>query len=203
MAQRYHNVVCTVNALTRTIENDRKVSRWFLYLIMQPQVKARGMERENGVRLYKDLKTASVFQIIFDGIFLCLIVLICLSMDIYILLAALPVTYFYMISQLRVRKIVAQISMVLVLQDFKNGSLEKNTLYQIGEYYAQKYNINALVEALISVKTILRNTFFSAYIFVTFIYPQDTVGQFISVIILIVYVMYNVVNMPSVYKHLR
>ncbi len=201
MAQHTENAITSMSSLQSTIETDKHVFRWFMYLITEPAVKSDIILDQNTQKRYDQLKTTISYQRISCLFLLCLLFFTYYSKQYLLLFLGAALLCFCIILHQKIRKMVSQISIHLISQDFQQSNFDQKTLYQIGEFYGRKYKIKSLVIAMTSVDAIIRRMVLYALIFATFILPSNFF-QFWMLVMSTYYIAYAITHMSLIYNRL-
>jgi len=201
MSQYSKAPISSIKAIKSTIETDALVFRWFLYLITQEKVKRDLTAESQDNKVYDRLKIIIVAQTLSSIVLFGLLIYVVISRE-FIFLSAVAIIFLITFTlQQAVRRHVSRISYRLIAQHFKPADLGKNTLYQIGEFFAEKYKIKSLVMAMTSIDVIIRKVLLYSIVFALFIFPLAFFPTW--VLVLIVYWMTSaIINTSVVYKHL-
>jgi len=166
-----HATFSTVNSLKRTIETDKKVFSWFFRLLFLPAVIKNLKGIEGNDLHFKKLKTLSYFSNVLAVVLLCFIAAILMTRHIILIGFIVLLLFIYLRLSWKIRQYVAKISLSLVFLDFNDEKLRRHTLYQIGDFYANKYQYVSLVQIISSLNTYFRRTLLYTFVFVTFVFP--------------------------------
>lgn len=190
-------------SLLRTIKNDNIVYYWFSLLLLNKSIKDSLSHNKAVSCFYKEF-IASLYSrfilVSFFTIFLSAMFFYDYSKLHWIVLFLTIVLY--IAAHKRGFKAFCNIFEEFIGQNFNSDCLKQKTLYQIGEFYGNKYQIPTLVETLhFNIKTY--TSFFAvSFIFWVFIYPINTfvtcLGILTSMLIIRIYF-----NTFSLLKHLK
>ena len=110
--------------------------------------------------------------------------------------------YFYYVAHQKIKECASSISSRLIARDFDETSLQKNTLYQIGEFYGRKYKIKSLVHNITSVDATIRTILFCSLFSFSFIHPVSF-WRYWGIIVGTYYILNTLLNTPLFYKILE
>lgn len=198
--------VSSIKALTRSIQSDYQVYRWFRFLITQQPVKQDLIKIKNAKQLYYALRTKSlllnVALIILFGLFS--LVLLKQQYPLIWLIALLVYISCWIYKTKKI--IVSQISAILLLHDFEASKLSLKTLYQIGEVYGRQYNMPSLVSTIYNLDNIRRKAviiiMLSGIIIHIFVH-QFNYAHNIFFLVGLYYLLHAFINLPVIYRLLK
>lgn len=202
MAAHTENTITSMTSLRSSIETDKHVFRWFMYVVTRPAVLTDLIIDKNARELYDRLKRAVSYQRILCVFLLCLLLSAYFSKKYLILLCSAVILYVCVNLHLKIKKLIIEISVHLLARDYQPSQFGRQTLYQIGEFYARKYNIKSLVSSMTSVDSIMRRVVFGAWMLLTFIIPLSFF-QFWILIICIYFIAYAIVHLSLIYNRLK
>jgi len=161
--------LCTMEGLRSTILVDKYVSRWFLFLILQPSFKARGDGLPDIQSAYRAIRQCEILLWCL-GIGMCALCSLALEMKSYVVAVPALAGLFPFFRTLTVQKShIADISLYFVERDFPPETLAKTTLYQMGEIYSERYEIPSLVDTIYHLDKIYRVTLVFSFFLVAYI----------------------------------
>ncbi|HBG61198.1 MAG: hypothetical protein A2Y03_06265 [Omnitrophica WOR_2 bacterium GWF2_38_59] len=203
MYQEITHSFTSKKSLLRTIQNDNIVYYWFSLLFLNKSLRATLSQNKNTALSYKEFIASLYFRFIlvfFLALFASAMLFHVFS-DIY-WAVLLPVIALYLSAQKKGFKAFCNIFEEFINQNFDSDSLQKKTLYQIGEFYGDRYAIHSLVDTL--QRNIKTYTYFFgiSFVFLVFIYPINTLvtclGLLTTVLIIRIYF-----NTFSLLRHLQ
>lgn len=195
-------IVSSLEALLASIENDDQVFRWFIFLILQPQVKSELIQDQSLPLFYRKLKILSILNIVLLISVLAYLLWLYFHPKIVFLLATGIFFSPYTEIIKHKRTAVVNLSRHLLERDFPDEELRQKTLYQIAEHYARQYAIPSLVDTIFALDNIARLTLIFGFVFTAFIYPLKFWEIFIGTLLLYVVVM-TLVRSDLIYKFLK
>ncbi|MBI3617012.1 MAG: hypothetical protein HY210_02200 [Candidatus Omnitrophica bacterium] len=138
--------VSSINSIASSIKTDPQVFRWFFYALSQTNIRSELVKNRDIRELYDGLeKNSKLYVLVFSA--LVLVLFTAYSAKIYFLTLSAPVLVYFLFKIDRRRKdTLSKISIPMLLSHFEEAALKQKTLYQICEYYAQKYSIASLVD---------------------------------------------------------
>lgn len=140
--------VSSINSIASSIKTDPQVFRWFFYALSQTNIRSELVKNRDIRELYDGLeKNSKLYVLVFSA--LVLVLFTAYSAKIYFLTLSAPVLIYFLFKIDRRRKdTLSKISIPMLLSHFEEAALKQKTLYQICEYYAQKYSIASLVDTI-------------------------------------------------------
>ncbi len=146
----------SIESLTRSVETDGHVSRWFLFLVLQRAVREELFD-DNSLS-YRKLDSVITKQRVSCLVLILLSFAVLFSGNyVYLPVLLIPLGYCLKLQKDK-RKRVAAISRDKLLKDFDPSELGEHTLYQISEIYAKRYGITSLVDAITALDDVRRKT---------------------------------------------
>lgn len=194
--------VSSREAFANTLKSDYQVNRWFLYIIQQPEASEELRKIKEAEKSLSKLKTLVLIQQInFLAAALWMIWAMFssnkwLSVSGFIVLTA----GLFMISKMKTR-LVQEVGLYMLQRDFPEKSIEKYTLYEVGEFYSRKYKITALIDKLNKTAVIYRIVVASSLLIGVFFFSLKFVQLFLFVL-LALFVTRLFVNSDFFYKRL-
>jgi hypothetical protein len=168
------NAVSTMSSVISSIENDRYTYRWFLTLICLPEVQ-KGLSAQN--KAQEDYAALKMIQINKIVLYLLLVGVILFAylirQPLVVLIELVPLAALVYLFRKNCGR-VAAISRQFLLENISSDELERQTLYQISEYFSKKYNIPSLVDITAGQDSIGRKVILGAIFFLPFIYALST-----------------------------
>ena len=168
-------------SLSRTIHNDHTVYTWCSLLLLNKDIKTTLSKNKNIALQYKTFINFLYLRLLLVALF----AIISLAMIWFHLAERLWITFFvfvllYLESYRRGAQSLFLIFEAFLNQNFDTQGLQQKTLYQIGEFYQDKYGIPSLVDTISSVFNTCSTSFTVSFIFWVFIYPINTFVTFLA-----------------------
>ncbi len=170
MIPSYDNITST-EAIASTIDNDRQVRHWFSSLLLCPAIKSRLIRDERTKQLFKEFTGICRQQ---KTIFILIILFLLLTyvyLQKLILLGIIPCLCLGARNHFREKKLVQELSLTLLSSDFEGDVIRKKTLYQIGEFYADKYRIPSIIQVINTYSRTAQNFMITVVILLALIIP--------------------------------
>ncbi|MFA5260935.1 MAG: hypothetical protein WC450_06900 [Candidatus Omnitrophota bacterium] len=195
--------LCTIQGLRSTILIDKYVSRWFLFLILEPSFKARSEGLPVIQAAYQTIRRYEIL-LWFLGGGIGLSFLGALEMRNYVFVfSALAGMFLFFRTLAAKKKQIADISLYFIEHDFPPEALAKTTLYQIGEVYSETYKIPSLVDTLYRLDKIYRVALVFSFFWVAYItHITFFIVRQVAFIVLFFGVAF-IVNRPFFYRRFR
>ena len=193
--------ITSKKALISTFKVDKQVYRWFMYLVLQENLRKELCQKEE---IQKEYTKADNFlkleKLIYAALVMsCFFIIFFGFKYIGILLIVVGVKEFLYFNN---KKNIYKICQELIDRDFDQLEFEFKTLFQVGEHYGRKYNIASLLQIMTTVNGYVRMVIFYSFVFVTFIWPLNFLYSCTS-ILSVYYIFYSIVNVNYVYKKLK
>ncbi len=187
MSHSLHNKISSISSFKKTIFNDRHTYSWFKYLLLTPEIKQTLSQNKTAVVIYGKIKNASLSQA-----FLVIICILLFLLNFYkkqpLFLAVLVIIFIFLFKIYCAQKShVQELALMLIQDDFKEDSLEQNTLYQITEYYSKKWAFPSFVSYMFKADQISRTSLAVSFLFFLFILPIGNSLHFTLVVLLVLY----------------
>jgi hypothetical protein len=143
--------VTTLEALSRTIIYDKATYGWVTLLLSRKTA----LERVLGYPHYPAFKKRLILQTM---LLILSIGLLFVALTIYpsLLLLDFPLIILFFGLNKKIRQDYSQMMLRLIKEDFQETELGQKTLYQIGEYYSQRYKIPSLVDLLTAENVVIK-----------------------------------------------
>ncbi len=97
---------------------------------------------------------------------------------------------------------VAELARRLLSGDFDPILLGQKTLYQITEFYGQKYNFPSLVDTIFFFDTLTRKSMIAAFAIAIFVFRFDLLAILLS-LLAAYYIPYAIANIPILYHRIK
>lgn len=172
------NAVSSMTAVVSSIENDRQTYRWFLMFIRLPEIRQKLYEQHTTKGYYNTLKKIQIIESLFWLVLALIVegdVIYChsgaLIKQIWFLFAGGILLVILVNLYRKKRKCVAAISEAFLRRDFSSAELERQSLFQICEYFSREYHIPSLVDISAYQDFIGRKVLLGAVLFLPFLYP--------------------------------
>lgn len=194
------NYLTTSESLRSTIQDDPPIYEWFLHLIYQKKFRSDFSINPARKELYQKFGLQRVLQ-------KCIIFLLCVNLTLFVLLklywlfgiAVLCMIVQYFVAK-RLRKYVAEISLQKVNDDFPVDQLAQTTLYQIGEFYSEKYSTYSIVDLLAISHEYLRTLLICMVLAFMIVYPFINISKIILVVAILFLVFKIILNKSFIYN---
>ncbi|MGE0269353.1 MAG: hypothetical protein AB7S78_12960 [Candidatus Omnitrophota bacterium] len=149
--------VSTIEAFANTLKSDYQVNRWFLYIMQQPSASEELCKSSEVAHSFSRLKTWVIVQrFLFLTVIPWAVTALFFPINwISVISLAVLVTGMLSVAVVKIN-LVKKIALHMLQRDFGGKSLEKLTLYEVGEFYGRKYNTTALVDKLNKAAVIYR-----------------------------------------------
>lgn len=171
------------DSLASTIEVDDFVFHWFASFINNPNVKNDLKHSEIVKKNYARLKGRITIQILLFFAILFLICHVLLNQSYIFILLGIGIYLLYRFNKEKIKKDVKTISLYIVKNHFTEETIAEKTLYQIGEFFAKKYNTESMVLSITNTDHTLRNFVLFIFLFGSCIYPFESWVTFILIMI--------------------
>ncbi len=195
--------LCTKEGLRSTILVDKYVSRWFLFLILQPSFKTRSDGLPGLQSAYRSIRRCEILLWCL-GIGMGAFCSLAFEMKSYAVAVPALAGLFLFFRTLTVKKThIADISLYFIERDFPPETLAKTTLYQIGEIYSERHEIPSLVDTMYHLDRIYRFTIVFSFFLVAYI---TSINIFILRQVAFFALFFGVsfvVNQPLFYRNFR
>ena len=201
MYQSSQLVITSQKALLSTIQTDAQVYRWFLFLILQKNVREEFGEQEELKSIYSKIELFLKLEKFIYLLFLCVLVGIGIWGVKYVYLIVIVIGGKEFLS-FQNKKNVCTVCEKLIDRDFKQFDFEHKTLFQIGEWYKCKYNIFSLLEAIMFVSSFERKVMLYVIVFATFIIPLNF-WYSVGVFLMAYFIASNTVKMDFFYNQIK
>jgi len=148
MIPTYSNLT-TAKSLRNTVLYDDQVFSWLEHFIEHTAVRARiqsdtALAKLGGrIRQIRSWRTVLAIALVLPA------ATFWLYRDPRFLIAGLPIIFLRMRAIRRERTCFGDLFVQIVQEDFSDEKLSRTTLYQLGEYYSQKYAFPSLVDSLV------------------------------------------------------
>jgi|GEM_PF-1633841 len=194
--------VSSLNAIVSSIKVDSQVFRWFEFLVSRPAVQAQLSAHPEVAALYSELKKNALAQMLFLTAAVVLAAFVLFTK--HYAAALVSGIFLWPYWQVRNRKVnaIAEISRVLITQDFPEERLAVTTLYQIGEIYSTQFGIPSLVDTIYHLDRIIRIVLLCVFIATWYIIPLSFKDQ-ILLTILSFFLGLSLLKWGFIYKNLR
>lgn len=203
------NIVSSLTSVLASIENDRQAYRWFLILITLRKVRqdlccpkqGEASQRHN----YKTLKKIQLTEIFVYGIIVLIgIVSWLIKQPGVFLLEAIPWVLLVRIFKHN-RQCVAAISKELLLKNIPPQELDRQTLFQMCEYFSKKHNIPSLVDIIAFQDSFSRKGLLAIILFLPFscFFSTLNVLQLLAVNVAVFILIQAFVNASIVLRRLK
>lgn len=194
--------VTSLKALSKTIRHDGQVCRWFRYLVMHKELRGELASNQRVKTAYKWFSLISVVESVIYCLLIGLLYLIVWGKTVMLGALAIVLVGIGISLNFVKRELTARICSVLFERDFIPAAFSQKTLYQIGEFYAKKYGVTPLVNAITSSDAIVRSIVLGTIIFVIFI-RQMNFWLMWGAIFAAYYVTHGLISPTFVYKRLK
>jgi len=161
----------TVQSIKSSIETDKYVRRWFLHLIYQEKAQTVLSRDQEHSALLKKIQVIERIQVVLNC---ALLVVFVFSLFWWVKALIFPLAaFFYAFFSLRGTKkqLIKELSIALILIEFKEEDLSEYSLYQLCEKLAKDNNIISLVKSINACDTVLRITMLISFVFASFVFP--------------------------------
>jgi hypothetical protein len=195
--------VTTTEALERTIESDGQIYHWFKFLIGLPQIESQVLADAALRKTYTRYKQYEWFRYLI-ALLLVADVSTSILFEKYVYLwGIIFLMGFYVYAEKQLQRLTAAVGCFIIQCDFPNRSFEEKTLYQIGEFYQQKYNMPSIIDALSAEDIITTYVILFYFILIYVICPIFNLYEsFILFALLFIFVKFCL-TMRIVYRHLK
>jgi len=183
----------SITSVISSIQNDRQVFSWFSMLVSIPEVQQTLATQDKLSLEYLAIKKIQTTAIITYLAGTLLVLEACLLQQPWILCGTiLPIAILILLSRSK-RLRVSIISKEFILKNIPSEKLNQQTLYQICENLAKKYNIPSLVDIITNQDFIRRKILLAGIplIFFTCAFKTWQAGIIIFVILAITTVVIN------------
>lgn len=192
--------VITARIFRKSIETDRHVFHWFLSLVRNPAVKADLQDTPGVSALYRSLSRHLWLAALFGIMGVLVLLYVLLTRQYLYLSVGLPLIVAGLIMKHRSGACISAISLALALKIFGEKDFSQSTLYVICEKLGERYHSKALVEAMISVDSLMRGLMIGTLVVGILVHPLEF-WPGLLVLIIVYQTGYFVLNLPVIYRN--
>lgn len=193
--------VTSLNALSSSIQNDGQVSRWFEFLVTRPGLRQSLSADSVLASCYKRVDNLRTIETTLVFLFASLILGARFWQPTLLFFLGLFLLWRYVATRTNKAQMIAQITLSLVSQDFPKDRLLVTSLYQLGEFYSERYHIPSLVDTIYFLDKVARWVILSALLITFYVIPLSFFWPPISAFIAAVLID-SLLKIDLIYKHL-
>ena len=194
----FQDNIFSIETLGNSIRSDWQIQRWFLCLIFSPKVRQLLETTEQARKHYALLQNCFFYShCLYIVLLLASVLLIVTGQYLWLIFIVLSLIGLNGLFRLG-RNAVVVLSLNLVNEDKPPQGLESSTLYQLGEYYGDKYKVPSLIDVIFAQDSLQRKAVLLTII-LAFLYkiPVILFSLFLA------WVVIFVINWPFIYKKLH
>ena len=192
--------VITARIFRKSIETDRHVFHWFLSLVRNPAVKTDLRDVPGVPEVYRRLTIQLWLAALCVAAGVLVLLFVLFTRQYLYLSIGLPLLLAGLIIKNRAGACIAEISLALALKIFGEKNFSQSTLYMISEKLGERYHSKALVEAMISVDSLMRGLMIGTLVVVILVHPLEF-WPGLLVLIIVYQTGYFVLNLPVIYRN--
>jgi len=193
--------VSSLQAIIKTIHNDRMVGFWFTFLIVQPEVKENIIKITGVNEEYERLRKSFLAQRLLLVLLFGLIGYIVVTRAVFLVFICIFLLIPLLMIRSALKKTVGKISHALLSRDFSSEEISKQTLFQISEHYHHLYKIPSLVDKLSRFDIIIFDASCVIVILGGFVLMLE-IREFLLLVLVGYFAMQGLLYQRSLYKYL-
>jgi len=199
------NKVSSKTAILKTIENDSIICQWFCFLILIREIRKELSKDPELKHLYKKLKSTRFYQRATILLGILALALLILTQQYYSII--LIIILFFLFYKMRLAKInyIKEISSSLISSHFDEEKESTITLFQLGEFFSQKYSMPSIVDNLYIQDKLTASALIISFFLVTFIVECTIIQAFLFMgfVYCLVYIFSNSFLIIKINKNLQ